>query len=57
MCPQVLEQRRWAHRENLTLNHQAHHLSAGSPSRLVREEGYQHHPPAALTPAQLEVLG
>ena len=24
---EVLEQRRWAYRENLTLNHQAHHLS------------------------------
>jgi hypothetical protein len=54
---EVLEQRRWAYRENLTLNHQGHHMNERSAARLVRLEGFEHPPPAPLTPVQLSLLG
>ena len=53
---EVLAQRRWAYQENLTLNHQAHHMSPQA-GRLVRLEGFAHPPPAPLNPAQLSLLG
>lgn len=54
--PEVLEQRRWAYSQNLTLNHQAHHMSPQA-GRLVRMEGFNAPPPAPLSPLQQSLLG